>query len=239
MVEAQLVPRLRALPLWKLTTAHLNILYGELAAHGRQSNGGPLAPRTVRLCHTIIRKALADAVRWGLLTRNVAINADPPSAALARADAARRRRPWSVEDLQMFLRHVAPHRLYAAFLLAATTGMRRGELLGLRWCDLDLPNRRLSIVQTLIAPRYQMQLSTPKTDSGTRAIALDAGTAAALEHHRDAPAGRTVTPRHRLDRGRARLHDRGRPAAEAAPVQPGVPEAGEDTRAYRSSASTT
>jgi integrase len=62
--------------------------------------------------------------------------------------------------------------------------MRRGELHGLRWCDLDLPNRRLSIVQTLIAPRYRVQVSTPKTDSGTRAIALDAGTIAALEHHR-------------------------------------------------------
>jgi integrase len=184
VVEVQVVPRLRSLPLQKLTTAHLNKLYGALSARGRSSNGGPLAPRTVRLCHTIIRKALADAVRWGLLVRNVAIAADPPSAALARADAARRRKPWSVEDLQTVLRHVARHRLYAAFLLAATTGMRRGELLGLRWCDLDLPGRRLSIVQTLIAPRYRVQVSTPKTDSGTRAIALDAGTIAALEHHR-------------------------------------------------------
>lgn len=56
------------------------------------------------------------------------------------------------------------YRLFAAFRLAGTTGMRRGEVLGLRWRDLDLEGGRLAVTQTLIAPDYQVQFSTPKTD---------------------------------------------------------------------------
>lgn len=160
-------------------------MYGELARNGRRSKPGPLSPRYVRMCHTVIRKALADAVRWGLLTRNVADSADPPSVSLAKIDAARRRRTWTVEELRRFLDHARSRRLYPAFLLAAMTGMRRGEVLGLRWCDLDLEARRLAITQTLIAPKYQLQLSSPKTEKGQRAVALDAATARALTEHRN------------------------------------------------------
>ena len=183
IVEKQLVPRIGTIPLQRLSPAHLNTMYGELIARGRLADEGPLSPRYVRMCHTILRKALADAVRWGLLTRNVADSADPPSAGAARMQAERKRRVWSSEELQRFLAHVRGERLYPAYLLAATTGMRRGEVLGLRWCDLDLDSRRLSVAQTLIAPKYELQISSPKTDKGKRAIALDGATVSALREH--------------------------------------------------------
>jgi integrase len=82
------------------------------------------------------------------------------------------------------LEHVQTHRLQAAFHLATTTGMRRGEVLGLRWCDVDLDNARLAVVQTLLAPRYVLTLSEPKTEQGRRSIDLDEGTVAVLREHR-------------------------------------------------------
>jgi len=184
IVEHQVLPRIGAVPLARLTPADLNTMYAELARNGRRAKPGPLSPRYVRMCHTIIRKALADAVRWGLLPRNVADSADPPSVGLAKIDAARKRKTWTVEQLRRFLDHTSEQRLYPAYLLAAMTGMRRGEVLGLRWCDVDLQARRLAITQTLIAPKYEMQISSPKTEKSQRAVALDPTTTSALVEHR-------------------------------------------------------
>jgi integrase len=72
----------------------------------------------------------------------------------------------------------------AAFLLLATTGMRRGEPLGLRWDDLDLVAGRASVVQTVILVNHQVEIGSPKTAAGRRTVALDTGTVAALREHR-------------------------------------------------------
>jgi integrase len=180
VVEKQVVPRLGAVQLQQLTAVQLNLLYAELLASGRRDGKGGLSNRSVRICHTVIRKALADAVRWGLLLRNVAEGADPPRPALAKIDAAKRRKTWTADELRAFLTYTRSHRLYAALLLAATTGMRRGEILGLRCCDVDLERGRISITQTLIAPEYELMFSAPKTEKGQRGVALDGATTAAL-----------------------------------------------------------
>lgn len=91
---------------------------------------------------------------------------------------------WSAEELRHFLKSIQGDRLYAAFLLAATTGMRRGEVLGLRWRDVDLAAARVSIRQTLITIGYELAWSTPKTDRGRRNVALDPTTVEALRAHR-------------------------------------------------------
>lgn len=137
-----------------------------------------LAPKTVRHVHTMFHKALNDAVRWGLLARNPADRADPPRPASPEMHV------WSPEQLRTFLKFVEPHRLYAAWLLFGTTGMRRGEVLGLRWREVDLKNKRLSIVRALVAVNREVVVSEPKTSKGRRTVALDAVTAAELECHR-------------------------------------------------------
>lgn len=88
------------------------------------------------------------------------------------------------QQLAHFIAHVESHRLGTAFYLAATTGMRRGEVLGLRWRDVDLDVGRLAVRQTVVAPANQIQFSTPKTAKGIRSIALDGGTVEALRAHR-------------------------------------------------------
>lgn len=93
---------------------------------------------------------------------------------------------WSAEQVNAFLRTVREDRLYAAWLLAATTGMRRGELLGLRWNNVDLDAGRIDVRQIRTVARYQVLATTPKTDKGTRRISLDPATVAALRTHRAA-----------------------------------------------------
>jgi Arm DNA-binding domain/Phage integrase, N-terminal SAM-like domain len=76
--EAQILPALGHVPLQALTAAHLNRLYADLAEHGRRDGRGGLKPKSVRHVHVLLHKALSDAVRWGLVARNVADAADPP-----------------------------------------------------------------------------------------------------------------------------------------------------------------
>jgi integrase len=160
----------------------LNGLYPALLEDRKQSNGGGgLSPRSVRYVHTIIHRAFRDAVRWGRITRNPADAADPPrSAATVRAAMT----TWSAEQVRAFLVHTADHRLHAAFAVLGTTGMRRGECLGLRWSDIDLTAGRVSITQTVIAVNHEVRIGSPKTTRGRRTVSLDSGTVAALQEHR-------------------------------------------------------
>jgi integrase len=86
----------------------------------------------------MLHSALHDAMRWGYLVRNVAAAADPPAARTPE------QKVWSPQELGAFLDHVHGDRLYALWLLVATTGMRRGELAGLRWVDIDFDHATVS-----------------------------------------------------------------------------------------------
>jgi integrase len=178
--EIHIIPRLGLIPIQALSSATLNRFYADLLAGGRRDGSGGLSPRTVRYCHTIIRKALADAVRWNLLPRNVADAADPPSPRMTKAPGVK---TWNADELRHFLLHVRGNRLYALWLLAATTGMRRGEIAGLRWRNVDLTAQRVAVVQTLVTVGYDIEWSEPKTDRGRRSVALDSATVAALQAH--------------------------------------------------------
>ncbi|MGH8985359.1 MAG: tyrosine-type recombinase/integrase [Acidimicrobiia bacterium] len=175
-LRLHVVPALGSERLQSITPARLNRFYAELLEEGRKNGPGGLAPKTVRYVHGILRKALADAVRWNRVQRNAADLADPPKVSAA----GREMQTWNAEELRTFLEHIAAERLYAAFLLAATAGMRRGELLGLRWRDVDLDAARLSVRQSIVSVAYDVKLSPPKTPRSRRSIALDQRTVAAL-----------------------------------------------------------
>jgi len=177
-VTKHIVPRIGGLPLHALSASNLNSFYADLLSDGRRQGEGGLSPSSVRRVHSTLHKALADAVRWGRIVRNPADLADPPKEATPEMSV------WTPEQLRGFLDHVRNDRLYAAWLLAATTGMRRGEILGLRWSDVDLDECRVSISQIRTVARYQVVTQTPKTDKGTRTIALDPATTHALRAHR-------------------------------------------------------
>jgi integrase len=144
--------------------------------------GRGLDRRTVNYVHTIMHRALKDAVRWGRLARNPADAADPPRAG-PKSDGVH---AWDAEALRHFLgeSRAADDRLYGLWVLLATTGMRRGEALGLRWSDVDLDAGRARVVQTIIQTRSVVSIGEPKTARGRRAVALDRATIAVLREHR-------------------------------------------------------
>jgi integrase len=180
-VRSALVPRVGDVPLQQLTPARLNAMYGELLESGRCDGSGGLSPRTVRYIHTILRRALAAAVRWSLVVRNVADLADPPSPKAARAKPPK---TWTAQQVGRFLVQVRDHRLYALWHLLASTGMRRGEALGGYWTEVDLDGAAWSVRHTLVEVGHEPEHSEPKTDHGRRSVALDAGTVAVLRDWR-------------------------------------------------------
>jgi integrase len=175
--ETHIVPALGHLPLQRLTPAQLTAFYRSLLDHGRRDGSG-LAPKTVRNIHGELHTALKDAMRWGYVARNVAASADLPKGMTPEMHI------WSPEQLRTFLDHARRERLYASWLLFATTGMRRGEVAGLRWPDVDLEAGRVSPRRPRVVVNYEVVVSEPKTAKGRRSLALDPATVAALRQHR-------------------------------------------------------
>jgi integrase len=157
-VRNHLAPGIGRLPVQRLTAAHVNALYGELL--------DTLAQSTVRQHHAVLHRALADAVRWGYVVRNVADSATAP-----RPPKSEKLKTWTAAELRTFLGGVSDDRLYALWHLLATTGARRAEAAGADWRDVDLD-------------AGTWQVGTSKTARGRRSIALDAGTVAVLRAHR-------------------------------------------------------
>lgn len=177
-MERHVIPRIGHVQLRQVGALHLNALYAELLQSGRCSGDGGLSARTVKYTHTILHRAFRDAVRWGLVGRNPADLADPPKQRSPEMQV------WATEELRTFLGAVRDDRLYALWLLLATTGLRRGEALGLRWIDLDPDGGRASIRQTLSSVGGKLAFSTPKTAKSRRSIVLDPSTLSALRTHR-------------------------------------------------------
>jgi integrase len=179
IVTAHVIPRIGGVRLQALTPAQLNAFYADLLLGGRRLKpGAPLAPKTVRHVHTMLHKALVDAVRWGRVSKNAADLAEPPRPATPEMKV------WDTEQLRVFVDAVRDDRLFAAWLLMVTTGMRRGEVLGLRWSDVNLDAARLSVVRTLTVVGHDVLVSEPKTAKGRRSVALDPTTVAAVRDHR-------------------------------------------------------
>ncbi|MHB1444975.1 MAG: tyrosine-type recombinase/integrase [Acidimicrobiales bacterium] len=179
-VERHILPALGRVPLRGLRPHHLEALYERLL-HPVDGSVG-LAPKTVYEVHLVIRGALADAVRRGLLVRNVALVAHAPRL---RSIPKVEQQAWTADELQAFLRAAAGHRLFAALWVAAFTGMRRSELLGLRWDDFDAAKATLSINRGLVAIGYELTETRGKTRNARRRIDLDATTIDVLTAWRD------------------------------------------------------
>ncbi|HZJ26831.1 MAG TPA: tyrosine-type recombinase/integrase [Acidimicrobiia bacterium] len=157
----------------------LDRLYADLLA-GKRS-GRPLARRTVRYIHTVLGKALRDAVRTDLIARNVARRATPPSAASARSPEMS---VWTPDELREFLEVSAGSHHAAMLRVAALTGLRRSELCGLRWQDVDLTALRLVVRQAITTADHVPVAGETKTTRSRRPVDLDATTAAVLRAHR-------------------------------------------------------
>lgn len=176
------LPKLGGRKLRDIGPAQLNDLYANLLASGRRNGDGGLSAKTVRYIHTIIHKALSDALDAGVVAANVAERAKPPRP---RTRSATEIRFWTPDQLGTFLRIVDQHRLAVAWRVSAMTGMRRGEVLGLRWRDIDFDNARIHVRQAVVSVRYELIFSTPKNHRA-RVVDIDLETVEALRLHRKA-----------------------------------------------------
>jgi integrase len=169
IVQDHLIPALGALPIVKLAPAHIQTFYNDLAISGRRDGKpGALSPRSRQQVHRVLRGALARAVEQQVLARNP-------------ADVFRRRLPkverremtiLTAEQSAVLLDSVRDHRLYWPVLLALSTGMRRGEVLALRWRNVDLERGNLRVIESLEQTKAGgLRFKPPKSGKG-RAITL-------------------------------------------------------------------
>lgn len=167
-VRVHIKPELGGVKLAKLSALKVQSLY-------RVKLDSGLSPRSVQLIHATLHKALKQAVRWRVTPRNVAEDVDPPRP------VKREIQPLSAEKTREFLAAVKGDPLEALYVLAVTTGMRQGELLGLKWEDVDLEARVLRVRRTV----WNGKASAPKTTASRRQIGLGRRAVLALVEHRE------------------------------------------------------
>ncbi len=146
--------------LQKLTPEQVRRFYTK-----KQKEG--LSTKTVNSIHGVLHLALGNAVRWNYVSRNVCDLVTPPHV------VSREVVPLSLEQAQTFLVGVREHRLEMLLTMAVVTGMRRGELLALRWSNIDFGRRTLIVLHTVdYIPKYGYVETEPKTKAGKRLISL-------------------------------------------------------------------
>lgn len=188
-IDDYLLPHVGHSRLCDLDSAQLQSLMALLRERGgiRRGRslplGEPLAPKTVRNHVNVLGSALNYAVSMRWLASNPMTGVRKPSARRTKEITS-----WSAADVAAFLDATADHPLQTLFRVAFFTGARRGELLGLRWGDVDFPSRRVSIRQTLILVKGRVHFDTPKSHEA-RTVDLDAETVVILEDRRRAVAG--------------------------------------------------
>lgn len=169
LIRLHAVPYIGKVALARLTPQQLASLYSERLKAGQ-------SPRSVEFLHAVLHRALKQALKWGLIARNPADAVDAPRP--ERKDI----QPLTQEQVAVFLEAIKGDPLEALYVLAITSGMRIGELLGLQWVDIE--GNRLAVRHTLQRINKEWKLVEPKTDRSRRSIALTALAVDALRKHR-------------------------------------------------------
>lgn len=180
MARKHLIPTLGSIPLQQLTPARLQAYYTEKLTSGRRDGKGGLSPRTVHHHHELLHVALESAVKWQLVQRNVADSVDAPKF------RQKEMQTFDEEGMLDYLESVKETEYYAVFYTALFTGMRRSELLALRWSDLDLDLGVISINRTLHhLEDKSFVFQPPKTPKSRRQVPLSPSTSIMLKRHRE------------------------------------------------------
>lgn len=178
IVKIHLIPALGSLSVLALRPEHIQRHYTKALESGRRDGRGGLSALTVHKHHRILYEALKYGVRHGILVRNVAEAVDPPQGKSKRLTIL------GPNEVQLILEAARETPYYTIFFTLAYTGLRRGELLGLRWCDVDLEMSTLSVSQTLQQLRGgEYIFREPKSKRSRRQIALSPSLAIMLWEH--------------------------------------------------------
>lgn len=171
VIRSRVVPAIGSVPLSSLSPLHVQDFY-------RRCLADRLSPSTVALYHNVLHRALDQAVKWQLLIRN------PCDAVDAPHEASPEMTTWTTDQARAFLAVADDHDLRALWLLAVHTGMRRGEILALRWQDVDLDRASLAVRRTLTRGTGALTFGEPKSKAGRRSLALPAVCVDVLRSHR-------------------------------------------------------
>lgn len=180
IVEKTIIPQLGELPLQQISGTRIDEFYAHLRTAGRRDGKGGLAPQTVLHVHRLLSQIFSSAVKARKLGRS-------PMAEVQATPSVRREevQVLTSEELARLFRHLKGKVLYMPVLVAASTGMRRGEVLALRWKDIDFAAATLEVRQVIEQTRDEgLQLKEPKTDRSRRTIALPARLLEELRQHR-------------------------------------------------------
>jgi integrase len=180
LIKHQIVPYLGALPVQKVKPVHVATWHATLLKAGGHG-GGALTARTVGHAHRVLHKALADAARYELLVRNPAALVSPPKVAGEEMEIL------SADQVKAVLAAMRSTVIFPQVVVLLSTGMRRGELVGLQWGDLDLEAGKLRIERAVEKTKARgLRLKSPKTKHGRRLITLPTGAVEILRQHRKA-----------------------------------------------------
>ncbi|MFT3663050.1 MAG: site-specific integrase [Gordonia sp. (in: high G+C Gram-positive bacteria)] len=171
-IRLHLRPYIGAIPLSRLSVSTLQRTFNEQIASGKTLN-------TVRNARKVLSAALTNAMREEIVTRNV--------ARLVKLRAGKRSEivPWTADEVTRFLDEAKDDPLYPAFYLLTLYGLRRGEVLGLRWQDIDWQGNHIHVRQQLQQIKNELQIGDIKTDAGERSIPLIPAAKDTLSQHRD------------------------------------------------------
>jgi integrase len=168
-IRVHIIPGLGAIPLQKLTMTDVQEFFNAKAADGGRMDGkeGGLSPRTLQLVHTILHKSLDQAVKEGLIYRNPAQGTTLPKNI--------KKKPvfWNTDEVDRFLDVAEKDRWFSVFYLELGTGLRRGELLGLKWEDIDFEEKTVTINRQLLQMVHGYTIHEhAKSEAGDRTVAL-------------------------------------------------------------------
>jgi len=183
LLKTHVRPRLGAARLQKIKPSDFVALYTELVQSGRKIQKDPkkmsgLSPQTVAYIHRILHRAFGHALTWGLISFNPLSGIEPPRA--QRTEIA----ILSEEHVKDVLRKLRGRPMYLIAALGLATGMRRGELLALRWKDIDLDRAKLQINRSLEQTKAGLRFKSPKTKHGRRSVSVPSSIVAELKAHR-------------------------------------------------------
>lgn len=177
-LKRHIIPALGSIRLSDLRPQHVEKYYADALTSGRKDGKGGLSARTILYHHRILSEALNHAVRTGLLARNVCKAVTPPRPTKPRINTL------AYEDIPHFLQVAQNSTYYYVFITALLTGMRLGEILALRWRNVDLVRGMVSVVETLHVARRSWDLRQPKSPHSRRQVALPQSLVAQLEELR-------------------------------------------------------
>jgi integrase len=181
LARKNIVPLLGNVTMAKLRAEAIDAAWTKALSSGRRDGKGGLAPRTVHHMRRVLIKALSQAVVWEIITKN--------PAALSKAPKVERKAmtAYGADTTAQLLEALKETRIYVPALLAVMCGLRRGEIVALRWRNIDLDNRRMSIVETAEQTKAEVRQKETKTGRA-RVVDLSSTVVAELRRHRAAQA---------------------------------------------------